>query len=54
MAAYLQDDWQAQQLVRLRLGSRSSHSTAAQRPAHEPRSSLSYNLQPGRRLKKAD
>jgi len=51
MAAYLQDDWQATPLVRLRLGSRISHFTAGQRLSLEPRFSLSYDLQPGWRLK---
>ena len=51
MAAYVQDDWQATPLMHLRLGSRFSYFTAGQRLSLEPRFSLSYELQPGLRLK---
>ena len=51
LAAYLQDDWQATPLLRLRLGGRANYFTAGPHLSLEPRFSLNYELQPGWRLK---
>ena len=51
LAAYLQDDWQATPLLRVRLGGRANYFTSGPHLSLEPRFSLNYELQPGWRLK---